>query len=47
MTWSPRLTRAMHDSELQSLALGLPVVDEYLQFVGARCSAEYLARHGL
>ena len=37
MTWSPRLTRAMDGSELQSLALGLPVVDDYLQFVGARC----------
>ena len=37
MTWSPRLTRAMDGSELQLLALGLPVVDDYLQFVGARC----------
>ena len=37
MTWSPRLTRATEGAELQSLALGLPLVDDYLQFVGARC----------
>lgn len=37
MTWSPRLMRTMNDAEVQSLALGLPVVDDYLQFVGARC----------
>jgi integrase/recombinase XerD len=37
MTWSPRLTRTMNDAELESLTLGLPIVDDYLQFVGARC----------
>src|SRR6266568_5798431 len=37
MTWSPQLTQTMEGSELQSLTLGLSPVDEYLQFVGARC----------
>lgn len=37
MTWSPRLTRTINDAELESLTLGLPIVDDYLQFVGARC----------
>jgi integrase/recombinase XerD len=37
MTWSPRLTRTLNDAELESLTLGLPIVDDYLQFVGARC----------
>jgi integrase/recombinase XerD len=37
MTWSPRLTRTLNDAELQSVTLGLPMVDDYLQFVGARC----------
>jgi integrase/recombinase XerD len=37
MTWSPRLTQTMQGSELQSLTLGLLPVDDYLQFVGARC----------
>jgi integrase/recombinase XerD len=37
MNWSPRLTRTLGDSELQSIALGLPMVDDYLQFVAARC----------
>lgn len=34
--WVPRLTRTMNGTTLQALALGLPVVDEYLVFVGAR-----------
>jgi integrase len=37
MTWSPQLTRTVRDSELQSITLGLPMIDDYLQFVGARC----------
>lgn len=37
MTWSPRLTRTMDGSELQVLTLGLAPIDDYLQFVGARC----------
>jgi integrase/recombinase XerD len=37
VTWSPRLRRTMNDAELQSLTLGLPLVDDYLRFVGARC----------
>jgi integrase len=37
MTWSPRLTRSLRHSELEAITLGLPVIDEYLQFVGARC----------
>lgn len=37
MTWSPRLTRTPRHAELESITLGLPIVDEYLQFVGARC----------
>jgi integrase/recombinase XerD len=37
MTWSPRLSRTMQGTETQALRLGLPVVDDYLQFVGARC----------
>jgi integrase len=37
MTWSPRLTQTTASSGIQSLALGLPMVDDYLQFVGARC----------
>jgi integrase/recombinase XerD len=37
MTWSPRLMRTMHGSELHSITLGLRVVDDYLQLVGARC----------
>lgn len=36
MTWSPRLTRTVEDGELCALTLGLPVVDAYLAFVGAR-----------
>jgi integrase/recombinase XerD len=37
MTWSPRLMQTRESTELQSLTLGLPPVDDYLQFVGARC----------
>ena len=36
MTWSPRLTRTMHGSDLQALSLGLPCVDEYMEFVRTR-----------
>ena len=37
MMWSPRLSRTMQGTETQTLTLGLPVIDDYLQFVGARC----------
>ncbi len=37
MTWSRRLTRTMDGAEPRSLTLGLSMVDDYLQFVGARC----------
>jgi site-specific recombinase XerD len=37
MNWSPQLQRTLVGTELRSLALGLPPVDDYLQFVGARC----------
>src|SRR5436190_16798878 len=37
MSWSPRLTRTMVGAEVRSLTLGLSTVDDYLQFVGARC----------
>jgi integrase/recombinase XerD len=36
MTWSPRLTRTVEGGELRTLRLGLPLIDEYLAFVGAR-----------
>jgi integrase/recombinase XerD len=34
--WVPQLTRTMEGTALRALALGLPAVDEYLAFVGAR-----------
>lgn len=36
MTWCPQLHRSQEGGELRSLQLGLPVVDDYLAFVGAR-----------
>jgi hypothetical protein len=36
MTWSPRVTRTIDSAELQSLTLGLSMVDDYLQFMGTR-----------
>ncbi len=36
MTFAPCLVRSMEGSELVSLRLGHPVVDDYLEFVGAR-----------
>lgn len=36
MVWSPQLTRVADGKDLQALRLGLPAVDDYLAFVGAR-----------
>jgi integrase/recombinase XerD len=36
MTFAPRLVRSVEGSELVSITLGHPLVDEYLEFVGAR-----------
>jgi hypothetical protein len=39
MTFAPRLVRSVEGSELVSITLGHPLVDEYLEFVGARGAA--------
>lgn len=36
MRWSPRLGRTLQDGELVAVALGHPLVDDYLSFVAAR-----------
>jgi integrase/recombinase XerD len=36
MTFVPRMERVMDGRELRSIALGHPLVDAYLEFVGAR-----------
>src|SRR5438128_4122001 len=36
MTFVPRLERSMEGSELSSIRLGHPLLDDYLEFVGAR-----------
>jgi integrase/recombinase XerD len=36
MTFVPCLERSMEGSELRSIRLGHPLVDDYLEFVGAR-----------
>jgi hypothetical protein len=36
MTFAPCLVRSMHGSKLVSITLGHPLVDGYLEFVGAR-----------
>ena len=39
MTFVPCLVRSMEGSELVSITLGHPLVDAYLEFVGARGAA--------
>ena len=39
MTFVPRLVRSIEGSELVSITLGHPLVDGYLEFVGARGAA--------
>ncbi len=36
MAWTPKVTKSVVDGEVQSLAVGHPLVDEYLAFLGAR-----------
>ena len=36
MSWSPLLQRAFDGTQLETITLGHPVVDEYLAFAGAR-----------
>jgi integrase/recombinase XerD len=36
MTFVPRMERSLEGSELRSIGLGHPLVDDYLEFVGAR-----------
>jgi len=36
MRWSPRFSGTLHDRELVAVALGHPLVDDYLGFVAAR-----------
>ncbi len=36
MRWSPRFSRSLQDRELVAVALGHPLVDDYLGFVAAR-----------
>ena len=36
MTFVPCLVRSIEGSEIVSIALGHPLVDDYLEFVGAR-----------
>ena len=36
MSWSPRLIRVDRGTEIATLTLGDPMVDDYLEFVGAR-----------
>lgn len=36
MGWTPTLTKTVVDGDLEALALGHPLVDDYLTFVGAR-----------
>jgi integrase/recombinase XerD len=36
MSWSPRLTRTFEGSRLDQITIGHPLVDKYLEFVGAR-----------
>ena len=36
VSWSPRLIRVDRGPEIATLRLGHPVVDDYLEFVGAR-----------
>jgi hypothetical protein len=36
MTWVPAMERVMAGRELRSITLGHPLVDAYLEFVGAR-----------
>jgi len=43
MARSPRLTRTLDASELQSLALRLPTVDDYLQVIGGGRPNTWLA----
>jgi integrase/recombinase XerD len=38
MTFVPRLVRSLEGSELRSITLGHPLVDDYLGFVGARAA---------
>ena len=47
MTFVPCMVRSMDGSELRSITLGHPLVDDYLEFVGARGRGEHVAGGGV
>ena len=46
-TVRPCLIRSVVGAELRSIRLGHPLLDDYLEFVGARARTEHLAGRGL